>query len=530
MKILVVDDEPIQRRVLCRELQRTMGSREGFALFEAGNGRECLAVVAEAAPDLLFLDLRMPVMGGMEVARELAGRETPRIIILSAFDDFTYAQEAMELGVSSYLLKPFNSEEVRKSVEAVEEGLRQQAEKQAERRRLLSQLERVRPIIAGEYVNEIITGVPLAADQLRNREEILGITHPITWCMLVDVVSSGLLEEHDRQWQISSVHQALQSLLAEEAYVTSRIGFGRIACFGVEPLEPDATAMVRFAQAIQQDISGQTGATVSIGVSTAGQPADLHNAYSQAYRALEHAHLVGGGVVHAEHLPQSTGTDWRGETSFDRLLADAVRLGDSAGVRDNLRVLCSQLHNSTRFQAKGVCLRTLEILILLCRNAVLAGVGEEAVWEVGQTATARLLKCQGSQETAAELQAVSEEILCLISKVRNVRTERLIAKVVAYVRESFAEPLTLEAAARQVYLSPFYFSHVFRQEMGQTFIDYLTQVRVEAAEDLLKDTVMSVGAISERVGYNDVNYFSRVFKKATGVTPTQFRKRNFRGA
>ncbi len=531
MRILVVDDEPIQRRVLCRELTSSLGTREEFAVFEASNGKECLDMIEKVAPDLVFLDLRMPVLGGMDVARALEGRDTPRIIILSAFDDFAYAQEAIQLGVVSYLLKPFNSEEVRKAVRDVEESLQQKAKKQSEHRRLVAKLTRVRPIIASEYVNEIISGLPIVTERLREKEEILGISVPLSRCILIDVGNTPDQVEAERQWQMSVVHDALQDILCAASSVTSRIGFGRIACFLGGSYLTSVEDDVKEAEKIRLELSRHTQGRITVAVSRAEQVRDLTAAYGEAYQALEHAHLLGGGrTIHFEQIELSDMPTRGNDEAPDRLLADAVRIGDVARVRECLSSIYSQLHNDMRPQAKGACLRAVEILTILCRNAIAGGAPEETVWELGQSAVARLLKCQGSKETAAELQAVSEGLLDMIGKVRNVRVERMMAKAADYVRQHHAEALTLETVARQVYLSPFYFSHVFRQEMGQTFVEYLTQVRVQAAEQLLKDSVMSVGAISERVGYNDVNYFSRVFKKVNGLTPTQFRKRNFRGA
>jgi len=136
-----------------------------------------------------------------------------------------------------------------------------------------------------------------------------------------------------------------------------------------------------------------------------------------------------------------------------------------------------------------------------------------------------ILSIVSFDELCLMIRNVLDSMLDNVYETRNVKNADTLSTVLHYIRENFSRQITLDDAAHSVYLSPFYLSHTFKDELGITFIEYLTRVRMEEAMKMLADKSLSMQAIAEGVGYDDASYFSKVFKKNVGVTPNKYRMR-----
>ena len=536
MKILLVDDEPIQRRALHRELSRLVLPREISSIREAGHGRECLELVQEETPDVIFLDLRMPVMGGLEVASALLpAHSTIKIIFLTAFDDFSYAQEAVRLGALDYLLKPASREDLAKVMNKVCGLLLEEEEGREERRHLILQLEKIKPFIELEYMNEIVEGLPLDGQAHSDKAEVLGLKQQMCWCLLLDVeYGAGVSSEPRRQALKQQVHDILRDELGQGMGITGRLGFGRLACVSAIPPLHDESWCMLFAERLRDRVHSEANCSVSVGVSRrCSDPVELYRAANEARQALEFKYVYGTGqVLHVDDV--DLGADLGKKVTeelaidIDKRIGEAMRLGDT----EQLSILVQKVAKCIYLQ--GITEPTLsrfkavELFVLIVRAAAEGGASQQAI-AMAQERLEKSFSGQAEGDVGSVLATLAQELAATVKGLRNQRNQRLMLKAIDYIRNNYSQQITLDDLARQVYLSPFYFSHIFREEMNTTFIEYLTMVRIEAAKEKLRETVISVGVIAEQVGYNDVNYFSRVFKKVTGQTPTQYREKMFQG-
>jgi two-component system response regulator YesN len=533
MRILIVDDEPIQRKALQMELSRLPLSREVTAFAEAANGQACLDLVDSFDPHVIFMDLRMPVMGGLEAATILLNRRSVKIVFLTAFDDFQYAREAVKLGAVDYLLKPAGREELDRVVQKVCALVESEESERREKARLLEQIEKIKPFIELEYVNEIAEGLPLTRQAHLDKAELLGLTEPLSWVLLLDIEYSAVSSssETDRQTLKQNIYEILRAEVSEERGLIGRLGSGRLACLVGLPEKEGKDWCMSLAQRIRQRIRDEVSCPVSLGVSRCyDSPLELHRALAESRQVLDYKYVFGtGNILHIDDIKPDEGVLVRDlPREADRAMGEAMRLGDGERLASLLVDAGRDLYLLGQSDPAQARFRGIEVVVLLLRAALEGGAPDSAV-ALAQRQLERLLNCQSLGEMGLLLESLAQELAGLVNSVRNVRNQRMVKKAVDYIKSHYKEQLTLDELARQVYLSPFYFSHIFKAEMSATFVEYLTSVRIDAAKAKLQNTVVSIGTIAEEVGYNDVNYFSRVFRKVSGLTPTQYRERMYSG-
>lgn len=534
-RILLCDDESIQRAALRISLERLTNLPLPVSeVQEAVHGRQAVDLVSSWRPDIVFLDLRMPVMGGMEAAltiRKMA--PSVRIIILTAYDEFNFAQEAIQIGVCDYLLKPAGQSDLdrvlRKAmaeIQAEEEGRRQLDA-------LRQRVELAKPLILQEYISDLLAGNSLDESALEEKRRFLELAdHPrqVLVMQLSDFaqITAGQTEA-DRQLIKERVLLLAEREIGKAAALLHRSGHDRFTLLlpGLcgAALEAGEHLVIDLAERIRLAVNRELQIPLTIGIGRAVKsPVDLHQSFSDALQAVYYQASLGGNhVIHWQDMDQGVGC--QALPAEEEAVLQAIRLGNRQQMAGQLEALLALLLQQESGKLEPLRWRLLELLVLLTRASILGGANAEQATQ----ANVRHLGLITAAETPVALRQIvsqaASELLHLVMAERGLRHQRLIRRAIAYLEQHCHEPLSLEDVARVVYLSPFYFSHVFKEQTGVTFVQYLTELRLSTAKQLLRETDLAIGLIAERVGYSDVNYFSRVFKKSAALTPTEYRAR-----
>lgn len=209
----------------------------------------------------------------------------------------------------------------------------------------------------------------------------------------------------------------------------------------------------------------------------------------------------------------------------EKELLGRVRLGDRSRAKEILNEILGDIffHNAGNLDI--IKARALELVVVISRAAVEGGASLEKMLGLNYEMVGQLSGIREFDALCLWIVRQLDAIMDTVYEMRNIRNAKALGDVMEYIRGHFGENLTLESVARQVFLSPFYLSHLFSEEMGITFVEYLTKVRMEEAKELLGDASRSIVEVANRVGYEDASYFGKVFKKSVGSTPNQFRKR-----
>lgn len=208
----------------------------------------------------------------------------------------------------------------------------------------------------------------------------------------------------------------------------------------------------------------------------------------------------------------------------ERTLLGRVRIGDRTGAKEILNDLLGDIFLKTGGELEVVKARLLELLIVLSRAAVEGGASLERLFGLNYHYISEFSGIERFEDLCVWIVGALDTFMDTVYQVKQVKNAKLIGEATAVIRQRFAEPLTLDSVAQKVFVSPFYLSHLFKEELGLTFVEYLTRVRIEEAKRLLASSNLSVLGVAEKVGYEDASYFSKVFRKATGLTPNQYRK------
>lgn len=524
IRVIVADDEPKVCQLICGLVD--WGALDMEVAGVAHNGIEALEMVETLSPDLIITDIRMPGYDGLELlARAKAARPDLDFIIISGYGHFEYAQSAIKYGVSDYLLKPIKKAELMETLSKMRDKFRRRA-------RQLSNAERMRLTLQND-IGKLRAGLfpALLSGELEGAElgRVNGEYHfhfrpGIFQVFIVKadcaaMENTGLLEDKAAQilrGQFRQCHDAEIHLRGSRVY-------------GVVNCDPEERKTVRRQlRGALEELSllggafGKVRFTAGLGVPVEdlGEIGEsLRTAQSNvAQRLVEGV----GGVI--ENVPDQG--VFRGEellADFNKEIGHALEVLDAAvaaNAVDGLRVCAVEA------AASG------EALLRLAEDACGAyflqlrshrlGAGDTRPLQ--EAFMARVDHCCDMESLFACLACTVKESLDAILQDRKQADKRPIRAAKQYIQQNYMNPISLEEVSGAVGFSAAYFSSLFKKESGQNFLEYLSEVRMNKARELLKETNLNVAAICEQVGYNDLKHFTQSFKKATGLKPNEFRK------
>lgn len=518
-RVLLVDDEEDIREGISRKMD-WLGL--GFSLVgEAANGQDALELAESLRPDVILTDIKMPFMDGLELCRILTDRlPAARFVVFSGFDAFEYAKQAIQMNVVEYILKPINADEL----SAVLRRLKDQLDRErAERRNvelLRSRYMENLPVLRELFYANLLDG-HIEPGTERERAARLDIDlQGEEWAVGLAYIGS------DRRDALSTL--SVQKLL-EESLTADRC---RLTLYNdwvavIVSLTESFTIydLIRVLDRVCTLAASYLGLTLTVGV---GAPckelSGMARSAAEARTALEYRSMVGRGqVIYIGDLEPDGGQVLTFEEADERTLTAAVRLGSEQEVRDAAAALAGKIREANP-SAGQYNLFLMELVTHLMKMTRRSGVGVEEVFGTGFS-----LPIQDSAlPSLEELEDwCAERYLRLRTLIRRRQTDsagQTVETAKEYIRQHYAESdLSVEKLCAYLHLSSTYFSTLFKRETGTSFTAYVTTVRMEAAAEAIRGTEEKTYLIAQRCGYEDPNYFSYVFKRHFGVTPTKYR-------
>lgn len=205
-------------------------------------------------------------------------------------------------------------------------------------------------------------------------------------------------------------------------------------------------------------------------------------------------------------------------------LLDKVRMGDRSGARKILNEILSVIFLRSAGNIELIKARALELVVVISRAAVEGGASMDKLLGFNYSYISELASMDRFEDICFWIVKVLDTFLDTVYESRSIKNSSILGGAICIIQNQYTENLSLDDVAQQVFISPYYLSHLFREELGVTFLEYLTRTRMDEAKRLLSDRSLTIMDISTQVGYEDPNYFSKVFKKNIGVSPNQYRK------
>lgn len=529
--LLLVDDEEDVIQVI---MHKVPWETLGFSVIgHANNGVKALEIIEECQPDVVMTDIRMPYMDGLELCSCIRQKyPATHILLFTGFDEFEYAKEAVHLEIEEYILKPSNASEL----ETVFAGLKVKMDQEISEKKSVAVLQEYYmnslPQVQANFYSTLIEG-RIHEEELQKYLDHYQISFkgPLFCCLVIHVSKTTIPNDMDERLLMPSVDKQAREQLEQRwgaksfTYLDNTVMIVQLKDENELPELTDECD--RFCKYIYRII----GAVVTIGVGQSCRSiVDLPQSYHSAKEAVSYRVLYGGkrAINIREVIPQKRELS---TTDSDSELSELLKMISLGSEQEILQAIGAYL-DKIYVQSKSLQehqIAVMELISGLYRFAV----NNDLVFGEGASASmGEYLKLINMEKDVLQ-QWLRRHCLWLHESIRQARdssTQSLIRKAKEYVHSHYQdEGLSLDDICETLGISNSYFSSVFKKDTGNSFIGYLTEYRMEKAARMLVETTEKSYMIAKSVGYTDANYFSYVFKRQYGVSPSKYRSEYVKG-
>lgn len=564
IKLMVVDDEHWIREGLKRTID---WSSHGIQFIgDAEDGCKALELIEAHVPEIIISDIKMPTMDGMDLMEEIKKRGIDtKVIFISGFSDFAYAQKAVKLGAFDYILKPVEEPVLLEIIERCISEIKQKQELNSRLQELSGRIRESLPLARQKHLEMCLTR-SLTEREMQSAWEALHINlDPKRLIVMAMVVHEWGNREMDESG-CSLMRYALGNLVEE---VLSQKG---IRCLS-SPLqgndfadialiaslsEPDTSFgfenLYRYMESVIEDALQVLGVRISIGISGLRERTQLASSFREALTISMNYLVHGPGQVHTASMDGSSAghgskprpaeqLDYRmaacmGQLAADVLLTDhkadsldsalsnrilhAMKLMDAGRLSELLDVQTGLLQELIK-QTPAIAVRyemNMHISILLSKwQELLQAKDQSKASTITHQRKLQLYRCSIGDWKAM----IMDTFLIKDTHTPSIAHKRTIETALRYIHDNYHLGISLHNVAEKIYMNPSYFSRVFHEEVGETLSRYLIRIRITKAKELLEQTPLKVYEVADRVGYRDFRHFVKTFKEWEGMTPAQYR-------
>ncbi len=524
-RILLADDEGIMLESLNAIIMGQFG--EECELETAKTGRAVIEKAETFHPDIVFMDIHMPGINGIQAMKEIRKFNTAALFyIISAYDKFDYAKEAIELGVERYLTKPISKKTV---IGVVEEALKKVDAKRRERSDLLriqEKLETVIPVVENGFVSSIL--FQHEPQDVMHYRELLDIEEEYAYVMVAefgqDYKNGKLVSPVGMNVRAQSSYPEFRELVkASFKCVVSQVMSNQIVIIvphsSGDLSYEERIEIVERARILATKLEQRLDGRFRICIGRIHRMGELEKSYREALRALRDSRAR---VIHTDDVQQNGQYDEAFPEETEKRMFQMIEAGDTEGMLHELTVFFDWMVRCYPEDMNNIRLKVLEYIIWAERLAFEGGAVNYG-FSYRKDYLDIAMGCRDYEELRKWFQEKMTDICHVIRNQREDRSDSVIKRAKSYIDGNYSRDISLDEVSREVNISPYYFSKVFKEESGENFIEYVTRTRIEKAKEMLSHSNASIKEISIRCGYADPNYFSRIFKKQTDMTPREFK-------
>lgn len=524
IKVIVADDELLVRVGLKSAVDWNLNGFEIVA--EAANGRDALHYLLENKADILLTDIKMPIMDGIELLREIKNRDLQvKSLVLSCHDEYDYVREALKLGARDYLLKlSLNSENLLI---------------------LLNELKKEIEINTGDTGDKSLNGLIL-------EEKWLKMLFKFDYSLYQEIVKLGVclknekiivfalsIDNYKNCTDLSGLHRKnilkdsvtgiLNNIINDYAAGDGfEISEGKYVAI-INPKTEEKEYLRQIAINIQQALKRYVQLSVTIGISeTHRELSAVNTAYRQAYEALSRKMFLGSeSVVFHSEIKKESENDRKVflKLEEEESLSRAIYFSKRNKIIEFLQKFFTDMGKDAQWSDETLYRALDDILYHFSKNLKIYGKSfEDIPGYEGIAVKTQLRDIEYISEIKRWFEDFTSAYFDYVDHLKKSTQREDVTKAVEYIIANYNTGLTLSKVAGYINISENYFSHIFKKVMGDSFTEYITKYRIKKAKELLRNTDMRINEIAEQVGFDNVYYFSNVFKKYTGASPVEYKK------
>lgn len=537
LKMLIADDE----QIIVEGIRESIDWRS-FDICVAGtakNGVEALDMAIKLHPEIIITDIKMPGLNGLELVKEIR-KLIPcvKIILISAYEQFDFAREAIELGVCSYITKPLKKQKIIEEVIKLRDLIIQEKTEKEKNNKYeelyLSNL----PILREHYLNSLIMGKTRLTGDYKKQF----ITYDIdinendagVFVCSIDNIEETSEEFFEKSVQIIHLRlsEMIQELIPPEYRIITFQSYNNevVTIFNAAA---DHAATIKdialTAETIKNTLKREIDISVSAGIGRIYPLLkDAAESYKEAVKALNYRLVYGNNaVLYIDSVEiKNTKREYMIPDLSDILTSvqNILWTGKEEEVRKLISYRIDSLLKGKSIPYYYVQQVYCQLLSTLLRTTYEINILPEQLYGTPVHLYGELFKKQTMEEMKDWYCDLAARVCSIINERKTARSGHVINMAVDYIKRHCNKDISLGEVAEHVNLNPSYLSRIFKEETGTQFVEYVRKVKMEMAKELLKNTNKKIYGICEELGYQNVQYFSTIFKNTTGMTPLEFKK------
>ena len=540
LKIFLAEDEVIVRETIKRMIP---WENLGFELVgEAADGEMALPLLIRQQPDLLITDIKMPFMDGLTLAR-LAKKEVPglKVVILSGYDDFNYAKQAINIGVEDYLLKPITKNALIERLTEIRSRYEDEKTQREYYEKFHREMQAYEKNSSRDFFEALVSG-SLDMIEIYKRAEKLGLDivaesyNILIFTMNCNEDFSGQREGYS-SWEAESL-EMLEKFFTGHPFAmlfrSNVFSYGVLIKGEKNSIRENTRICVEEIRKIFDRKEDNKEWFVAVGESVE-RLSQIQKSYHSASRAFSQRYLYDGKVLCYEEMLAMEKKDVTNDDSEYLQKVDVNALNPTILQKFLSNGLLEETENFVQDYFYAIGQEPMEsvvfrsYVILNVRFSVLSFLKElgcdTKTLEPEDTEKILAESGRNMESTIAYAEKLVSQAIQLRDRNSGNKNRSILKTAVDFIDQHYMEEdMSLNKAANAANVSANHFSALFSQNMGQTFIEYLTSLRMDKAKEYLRCTGMRSSEIAGEVGYKDAHYFSYLFKKTQGMTPSDYRK------
>lgn len=528
-KIMIADDEGIVIDALRFIIEKNFG--DTCLIESAKTGRKVIELAESFRPDIALMDIQMPGINGIEAMKEIQkSNKNVIFIVVTAYDKFDYAKEAIGLGVMEYVNKPIDRS---KMVALLQKAMTKIDQERAKRSNDLSakeKLETVIPIIESGFIYSVLFQDNYA-EETESFKRFFEIEEEYGYMMIIecgDAAEKGhLTNTIGASVRIHSNYTRLRETVKEyfpgivgPMMANSVIVFVPCAEETAADEYAERVRIIETARQMVRKLRRDMDAQFRVGIGSVKRLDQVQDSYTEAMNSFRY---TTGSVAHAKDLPMACSYEEDYPIRTEQKFFEGVQNGDVTVAVAEANRFFDWMAGRHGGEMLDVKLKALEF-VLLAEKITYESGGSTYRFEARHDYLPSLLELKSYEEIRSWFLTKIREAAGNVLNSKENKTISLVEQAKEYINGHYFSDISLDDVSREVNISPYYFSKLFKEETGENFIEYVTAVRMEKAKELLMHTDKSMKEICCEVGYSDPNYFSRSFKKNVGVTPTEYKE------
>ncbi|MEG0273829.1 MAG: response regulator [Longicatena sp.] len=495
VKILVVEDEKIERETLVHILKENI---KDSLVFEARNGKDAIALFEKEQANIVCADINMPGINGLDMIRDMKGKNTKaQFLIVSSYNYFEYAQQAIRLGIADFILKPYNIAEFLQAIETVIQKLTSFDVNQVDAFEM-----KIQEMIP-QRIHECLYAIISDESEIELYRKVHALNPKITsgMCVLYRGIQEDFLLEQLHAIFSSSTYQIIQEKI-----------HGFLTCFVLGDKSFSKEDIVNVCEQLENNLTNEAG----LGIGTMVNNIDnFHDSFLKArdhvgkqlpfqQQIYDNVNTLGVHINHMHNYVEDTLTIFENleEASLKNIIkkiCDDVLMLDKEDILHHIDEYYEELLVSIKRQYMDIDLHDFMLLPLRISTNVY-------------------------QELDINLTLNLKKLYHNVSDLRFKNTNHLVKEALHFIEHNYKKPITLSDLADHLKVSPFYISKLLSTTMHKTFTEMLAKKRVDVSKELLRGDVQ-IKEIASRVGFQGQSYFNKIFKKYTGMTPKVYRNK-----